>query len=155
MGVTQNTPVRRDRRFPTIAALAFGLWLPTTAPGLGCDAGAPGWRDATGACVTWRTLESRCGLPPGPPCTADTPDPQAERLIPPPAGDPSLPPCRGCGCKGGPGYRAPTGRCVAWKELARICGTPLPGACAAEAADPRAPAVAAQDAFIAGKPRRR
>lgn len=38
--------------------------------------------------------------------------------------------CRGCGCKGGPGWRtrpaSPTekGHCVSWKDLARECGEP-------------------------------
>jgi hypothetical protein len=32
--------------------------------------------------------------------------------------------CRGCGCKGGPGYRekGPNGQCVSWRELNSICG---------------------------------
>ena len=30
--------------------------------------------------------------------------------------------CRGCGCKGGPGYRAPNGRCVSFKRLEKVCG---------------------------------
>jgi hypothetical protein len=151
----RNTPARRRRLFRAAPALATCLWLSTTLPGLGCDADAPGWRDAAGACVTWRTLEDRCGLPPSTRCTPDAPDPRAERLIVTPKGDPSLPPCRGCGCKGGPGYRAPTGRCVSWKELARVCGAELPGACIAEEVDPRAPAIAAQEGFLAGRPKRR
>lgn len=32
--------------------------------------------------------------------------------------------CRGCGCKGGPGYRGPNGRCVGFKNLKKICGDP-------------------------------
>jgi hypothetical protein len=32
--------------------------------------------------------------------------------------------CSGCGCKGGPGYRAPNGRCVGWADVGRICGSP-------------------------------
>ena len=40
--------------------------------------------------------------------------------------------CRGCGCKGGPGYRAPNGRCVSFKRLEKVCG-PYPHArCAFE-----------------------
>lgn len=35
---------------------------------------------------------------------------------------PERPPCRGCGCKGGPGYRGPDGRCVGFRDLARVCG---------------------------------
>lgn len=34
-------------------------------------------------------------------------------------------PCRGCGCKGGPGWRhLAGGRCVGFRELAAKCGTP-------------------------------
>jgi hypothetical protein len=34
------------------------------------------------------------------------------------------PPCQGCGCKGGPGYRAPDGHCVGFRELDKVCGNP-------------------------------
>ena len=51
--------------------------------------------------------------------------------------------CSGCGCRGGPGYRAPNGRCVGWADIGRICGSPPsknctpegPNAGAADAAD--------------------
>ena len=33
-----------------------------------------------------------------------------------------LPRCVGCGCRGGPGYRAPDGHCVGYLELAKVCG---------------------------------
>jgi hypothetical protein len=39
--------------------------------------------------------------------------------------------CRGCGCKGGPGYRAPDGHCVGFKELDKVCGNP-PSRCVFE-----------------------
>ena len=33
--------------------------------------------------------------------------------------------CKGCGCKGGPGWRhIATGRCVGFRELAAKCGDP-------------------------------
>jgi uncharacterized protein with PIN domain len=35
-----------------------------------------------------------------------------------------FPECRGCGCKGGPGFRGPDNRCVGHKDLFRICGNP-------------------------------
>ena len=35
---------------------------------------------------------------------------------------PERPACRGCGCKGGPGYRGPDGRCVGFKNLNEKCG---------------------------------
>ncbi|RHZ93836.1 hypothetical protein D1920_20590 [Rhodopseudomonas palustris] len=37
---------------------------------------------------------------------------------------PDRPPCKGCGCKGGTGYRAPDGHCVGFRELDRVCGVP-------------------------------
>ncbi|PZQ10193.1 MAG: hypothetical protein DI565_20165 [Ancylobacter novellus] len=39
-------------------------------------------------------------------------------------GCPERPACRGCGCKGGPGYRGPDGRCVGFRNLAKVCGSP-------------------------------
>jgi hypothetical protein len=38
-----------------------------------------------------------------------------------------LPMCKGCGCKGGPGYRGPNGQCVSYAQLFKVCGNP-PGA---------------------------
>jgi hypothetical protein len=37
---------------------------------------------------------------------------------------PDRPACKGCGCKGGPGYRAPSGYCVGFAELDKVCGNP-------------------------------
>ena len=45
---------------------------------------------------------------------------------------PERPRCSGCGCKGGPGYRGPDGRCVGFKDLAKICGTPPESRCTFE-----------------------
>ncbi len=39
--------------------------------------------------------------------------------------------CRGCGCKGGPGYRGPRG-CVGYADLIRVCGPPPHAACTRE-----------------------
>lgn len=39
-------------------------------------------------------------------------------------GCPERPACKGCGCKGGPGYRGPDGRCVGFKNLDKVCGRP-------------------------------
>jgi hypothetical protein len=44
---------------------------------------------------------------------------------------PERPPCHGCGCKGGPGYRAPDGHCVGFVELDKVCGNP-PSRCVFE-----------------------
>lgn len=36
-----------------------------------------------------------------------------------------LPPCKGCGCRGGPGYRSQSsGKCVGYKALQATCGDP-------------------------------
>ena len=42
--------------------------------------------------------------------------------------------CSGCGCKGGPGYRGPDGKCVGWAALKKTCGTPPTERCSAEGA---------------------
>jgi hypothetical protein len=42
--------------------------------------------------------------------------------------------CKGCGCKGGPGWRGPSGYCVSTNKLAEICGTPPGAPCKQEAA---------------------
>ncbi len=43
-------------------------------------------------------------------------------------------PCRGCGCKGGPGYRARDGNCVGYANLIRECGPPPHSGCRRECA---------------------
>ena len=45
------------------------------------------------------------------------------------AGCPERPACRGCGCKGGPGYRGPDGQCVGYRDLERVCGDPPTSRC--------------------------
>lgn len=42
--------------------------------------------------------------------------------------------CKGCGCKGGSGWRGPEGTCVSKAKLASICGTPAGAPCKQEAA---------------------
>lgn len=42
--------------------------------------------------------------------------------------------CEGCGCKGGPGYRAADGRCVGYADIIRKCGPPPHQGCRAECA---------------------
>jgi hypothetical protein len=42
--------------------------------------------------------------------------------------------CQGCGCKGGPGYRAPDGSCVGYANLIRECGPPPHARCRRECA---------------------
>ena len=42
--------------------------------------------------------------------------------------------CKGCGCKGGPGWRGPDGTCVSKAKLALVCGTPPGTPCKEEAA---------------------
>jgi hypothetical protein len=43
--------------------------------------------------------------------------------------------CEGCGCKGGPGYRAANGRCVGWADIGRTCGSPPTQRCTPELVD--------------------
>ncbi|MFG1270039.1 hypothetical protein V5F40_18970, partial [Xanthobacter sp. DSM 14520] len=45
---------------------------------------------------------------------------------------PERPPCQGCGCKGGPGYRGPDGRGVGFKNLTKVCGDPPETRCVFE-----------------------
>jgi hypothetical protein len=42
--------------------------------------------------------------------------------------------CRGCGCKGGPGYRATSGECVSYAQLIAKCGPPPHARCTRECA---------------------
>jgi hypothetical protein len=42
--------------------------------------------------------------------------------------------CKGCGCKGGSGWRGPDGFCVSQGKLAEVCGTPAGTPCKQEAA---------------------
>jgi hypothetical protein len=42
--------------------------------------------------------------------------------------------CKGCGCKGGPGWRGPDGFCVSQGKLAAVCGTPAGAPCKQEGA---------------------
>jgi hypothetical protein len=37
--------------------------------------------------------------------------------------------CKGCGCKGGPGWRGPDGTCVSKSALAETCGSPAGAPC--------------------------
>lgn len=42
--------------------------------------------------------------------------------------------CKGCGCKGGPGYRGPNGKCVGYHEIISACGPPPHQGCTPECA---------------------
>jgi hypothetical protein len=42
--------------------------------------------------------------------------------------------CKGCGCKGGSGWRGPDGLCVSQSKLEAICGSPAGTPCKQEAA---------------------
>lgn len=44
-----------------------------------------------------------------------------------------------CGSRGGPGYRAPNGECVSWRNLCRVCGNPPETRCRPENPHPDAP----------------
>jgi hypothetical protein len=43
-----------------------------------------------------------------------------------------------CGMRGGPGYRGPSGDCVGWVSIARICGCPPATRCTPERVAPGA-----------------
>lgn len=103
--------------------------------GCGCK-GGPGYRDQDGKCVSYANLNSRCGPPPHLKCIAEC--------------YPAIGKCerptksvvdrveakqkrkRGCGSRGGSGYRGPNGRCVSRKNLRRVCGDPPSLRCRAE-----------------------
>jgi len=40
--------------------------------------------------------------------------------------------CNVCGCKGGPGYRAPDGKCVGKRNITKVCGSPPSKRCKKE-----------------------
>jgi hypothetical protein len=40
--------------------------------------------------------------------------------------------CKGCGCKGGSGWRGPDGFCVSESKLAAVCGSPAGEPCKQE-----------------------
>jgi len=42
--------------------------------------------------------------------------------------------CKGCGCRGGPGYRGPDSRCVGYANLKSVCGDPPETRCKREGA---------------------
>ena len=42
--------------------------------------------------------------------------------------------CKGCGCKGGAGWRGPDGVCVQKAMLTQVCGNPAGAPCKQEAA---------------------
>ncbi len=54
--------------------------------------------------------------------------------------------CDGCGCRGGPGYRGPNGKCVGWAQIGKVCGSPPTERCTAEG-----PAVGADRAASDGQ----
>ena len=42
--------------------------------------------------------------------------------------------CKGCGCKGGPGYRGPDHKCVSYRNIVQVCGPPPHAGCIRECA---------------------
>ncbi len=95
----------------------------------------PGPRGPDGQCVSWCELEKACGGKAAPKCGRENPSRILLTLWAFAKGDPSLPPCRGCGCKGGPGYRDRDGHCVGWDRLEKTCGSPPTSRCRAEIVD--------------------
>jgi len=58
--------------------------------------------------------------------------------------------CSGCGCRGGPGYRGPNGRCVSWANIGRVCGSPPSERCSPEGPNAGAEEAARQGARLRG-----
>jgi len=56
--------------------------------------------------------------------------------------------CSGCGCRGGPGYRGPNGKCVSWAQIGKICGSPPTEKCTPEGPNVGADEAAAEGAKI-------
>ncbi len=69
--------------------------------------------------------------------------------------------CSGCGCKGGPGYRGPSGRCVGYADIGRVCGSPPTSKCTAEGPNAGADEAAehgvraSNSRFLSGRPARK
>ncbi len=63
--------------------------------------------------------------------------------------------CSGCGCRGGPGFRGPNGRCVGWSDIGRTCGDPPSTRCIPEGPNAGAEEAAklGVKAIEAGKPK--
>jgi len=60
--------------------------------------------------------------------------------------------CSGCGCRGGPGYRGPDGRCVGWKQLNSTCGNPPTSRCTFEGKSDQATGPAPYKGSVIGGP---
>jgi hypothetical protein len=115
------------------------------------DAGDPGYRGPDGACVDWCSLEHTCGVGVRGKCRPEKVSPIILALQSIRRGDPSLPACRQCGCKKGPGYRNLRGKCVGWNDLARTCGSPPTLRCTPELVQIEADAAAAAEAEYAAR----
>lgn len=57
---------------------------------------------------------------------------------------------RGCGSRGGPGFRGSDGKCVGWANLAKVCGTPPTTHCTHEGGGAGDTTLQGGAAFIAG-----
>lgn len=55
--------------------------------------------------------------------------------------------CKGCGCKGGPGYRGPRG-CVGWSDFISVCGPPPHDGCKRECEPVKAACAGAGRAWV-------
>jgi len=109
--------------------------------GCGCK-GGPGFRappkpgHERGRCVSWRQLIAVCGPAPHGKCdrecnvvTAGCSRPGIGKVN---ALAKRIAKKRGCGSRGGSGYRGPNGRCVSKKQVRRVCGDPPTTRCRAE-----------------------
>jgi hypothetical protein len=80
---------------------------PPPAEADGCGSrGGPGYRLPSGKCASWSSQQN----PPAPIVSA----PPVPLISTPPAVRPSSQAASGCGSRGGPGYRLPSGKCASW-----------------------------------------
>jgi hypothetical protein len=112
-------------------ALAGILLLAPKAALAACgDDGDPGYRKPNGQCVSWCEL-AECGSKAAK-CKPENVSRTIMVLQAIKKGNPYLPPCYGCGCKGGPGYRTSWHKCVEWDGLYSKCGNPPDTKCEPE-----------------------
>jgi hypothetical protein len=80
---------------------------PPAADGCG-SRGGPGHRLPNGKCASWNSEQN----PPAPIALA----PSAPTVSTRPTAEPSPITASGCGSRGGPGYRLPSGKCASWSH---------------------------------------
>lgn len=103
-----------------------------TCQGCGCR-GGPGYRASDGGCVGHKQLKQICGEPPTARCTAEIVGSTKPRCAGSnPEGNSKNFKRFRCGERGGPGYRAPNGKCATRANVKKLCGDPPTVRCKAE-----------------------